>query len=360
MTAKEILHSFSETLLQDERILSPRERELLSNLLQHARSRSADRSNETVSEVIAHALGETVAQRAFTVLGGQIVEQILQDGASNSDMNPTVSLARSGPRPPKPNTVPETVFKTSGPRPPQPSPGPGTAPSSPRPPQPSPGPGMLKRVEPNTSAAVMERPEFLPARYALLDEFLVPDELNEVIQYALAHEADFALSEVVAPGDAGSGIDYEYRRSRVLMDLGAHQTLILNRIQATLPLVMQKLGSEVFPITRIEAQMTASNHGDFFRHHNDNGQGEIASRELTFVYFFHREPKAFQGGELRIYDSRLDNGEYCGKGQYHTIVPEQNQIVFFPSSLLHEITPVECSSGAFADSRFTVNGWFHR
>jgi len=361
MTSKEILHSFSETLLQDERILSPRERELLSNLLQHARSNSANRSNETVSEVIAHAVGETVAQRAFAVLGGQIVEQILQDGAQNSDLNPTVSLSMSGPRPPKPNSVSEKSLKTSGPRPPQPSPGPGTAPSSgPRPPQPSPGPGMLKRVESATSAALMERPEFLPAQYALLDEFLVPDELNEVIQYALAHEADFALSEVVAPGDGGSGIDYEYRRSRVLMDLGAHQTLILNRIQAALPLVMQKLGSEVFPITRIEAQMTASNDGDFFRHHNDNGQDEIASRELTFVYFFHREPKAFQGGELRIYDSRRENDEYRSTGQYQTIVPEQNQIVFFPSSLLHEITPVECSSRAFADSRFTVNGWFHR
>ena len=99
------------------------------------------------------------------------------------------------------------------------------------------------------------------------------------------------------------------------MDLGAHRTVILNRIQTALPLAMQKLGSEVFPITRIEAQMTASNDGDFFLHHNDNGQGEIASRELTFVYFFHREPRAFQGGELRIYDSRLENGEYCSTGR---------------------------------------------
>src|SRR5437868_12291147 len=360
MPSQEILHSFSETLLQDERILSPRERELLSNLLQHARSNSANRSNQAVAEVIAHAVGETVAQRAFAVLGSQIVEQILQDGAQKSDLNRTVSGAMSGPRPPKPNTMIETAFKTSGPRPPQPSPGPGTPPTSgPRPPQLSPS-GMVKGAEAVTSAALMERPEFLPAQYALLDEFLVPDELSELIRYALAHEADFALSEVVAPGDIGSGVDYESRRSRVLMDLGAHRTVILNRIQTALPLAMQKLGSEVFPITRIEAQMTASNDGDFFLHHNDNGQGEIASRELTFVYFFHREPKAFQGGELRIYDSRRENDEYRSTGQYQTIVPEQNQIVFFPSSLLHEITPVECSSRAFADSRFTVNGWFHR
>jgi Rps23 Pro-64 3,4-dihydroxylase Tpa1-like proline 4-hydroxylase len=27
---------------------------------------------------------------------------------------------------------------------------------------------------------------------------------------------------------------------------------------------------------------------------------------------------------------------------------------------LHEITAVHCRSRAFADSRFTVNGWLHR
>jgi Rps23 Pro-64 3,4-dihydroxylase Tpa1-like proline 4-hydroxylase len=41
-------------------------------------------------------------------------------------------------------------------------------------------------------------------------------------------------------------------------------------------------------------------------------------------------------------------------------VPQQNQIVFFPCSVLHEITAIECSSRAFADSRFTLNGWLHK
>jgi Rps23 Pro-64 3,4-dihydroxylase Tpa1-like proline 4-hydroxylase len=206
----------------------------------------------------------------------------------------------------------------------------------------------------------MERPEFLPAQFVVLDEFLVPEELNSIMEYTQSREGDFQLSEVIAPGQTGSTLDYEHRRSRVLMDIGEHQAVVLNRIQAYLPRVLQKMGREVFPVTRVEAQITASNDGDFFRNHNDNGQDEIASRELTFVYFFHREPKAFRGGELRIYDSRWENGEYVSTGNYQTIVPEQNQVVFFPSSLLHEITPVECSSRAFADSRFTVNGWFHR
>jgi Rps23 Pro-64 3,4-dihydroxylase Tpa1-like proline 4-hydroxylase len=47
-------------------------------------------------------------------------------------------------------------------------------------------------------------------------------------------------------------------------------------------------------------------------------------------------------------------------GSFQSIPPRQNQIVFFPCSVLHEITPVKCSSGAFADSRFTLNGWLHK
>jgi len=114
----------------------------------------------------------------------------------------------------------------------------------------------------------------------------------------------------------------------------------------------------------VEAQITASNDGDFFGAHCDDAQELIASRRLTFVYFFHGEPRQFEGGELRLHDSRgsephTGTGSYQ-TGSYQTIVPQQNQIVFFPCSMLHEITPVECSSRAFADSRLTLNGWLHK
>jgi len=116
---------------------------------------------------------------------------------------------------------------------------------------------------------------------------------------------------------------------------------------------------EEFPVTRVEAQITASNDADFFGAHCDDAQELIASRRLTFVYFFHGEPRQFEGGELRLHDSP-GSEQKVSTGSYQTIVPQQNQIVFFPCSVLHEITPVECPSRAFADSRFTLNGWLHR
>jgi Rps23 Pro-64 3,4-dihydroxylase Tpa1-like proline 4-hydroxylase len=231
---------------------------------------------------------------------------------------------------------------------------------TPRPPGPNP-PGISKeRQELARGTLVMDEPEFLLANCVVLDEFLAPAELKALNQYVLEHENEFALSEVVAPGATEGAVEFEHRRSRVLMDLGPHREVILDRLRNCLPQALKRLGREPFPISRIEAQITASNDGDYFRWHTDNGQDEVACREITFVYFFHREPKPFRGGELRLYDSRRKNGGYVPTSNYRGIEPQQNQMVLFVSSLTHEITPLEMPNGRFSDSRFTVNGWLNR
>jgi SM-20-related protein len=208
----------------------------------------------------------------------------------------------------------------------------------------------------------LDAPGIARAGCVVLDEFLAPQELDELVNYALQHEAEFQSSAVVSPSGDPGAIDYDHRRSRVLMDLGKHEQIILERIRGVLPRVQEQLGVEEFPITHVEAQVTASNDGDFFGAHSDDSQETIASRRITFVYFFHREPRPFEGGELRLHDSRGSEHRGAGSyqtGSYQTIVPQPNQIVFFPCSVLHEITAVECPSRAFADSRFTLNGWLH-
>jgi Rps23 Pro-64 3,4-dihydroxylase Tpa1-like proline 4-hydroxylase len=197
----------------------------------------------------------------------------------------------------------------------------------------------------------------VPARFAVLDNFLPPGLVRDLTRYALAHERDFRVSEVV-PAERESVIDDHYRRSRVLMNIGAPEEDIVGRLNACLARVLRRLGRDACPIAHVDVQITASNDGDFFRVHTDSGAGDAASRAVTFVYFFHREPAPFRGGELRIYDSRLEHGEYVSAGGGTSIIPKRNRVVFFPSSLMHEVMPVACPSRAFADSRFTVNGWF--
>jgi len=412
MTPKQILDSFSETLMQDARILSPQERELVATLLQHAKAATADNpeTQEAVNAVIASAVGETVAQRAFAVLGGSIVERILEGGAlplgdsarertadtlagsinlgqPQPPSGPGVKAPRTEPQPPSgPKREPQPPSSpVRVPGQPQPPSGPGVRPPhkephrpqrdtpvAPSPKQPQPPSLPMEQPQPpsphgarttvlsETKPAVAERSLVLPAQCVVLDEFLAPQELEELTRYTLEHEADFTASEVIAPTADGGIVNYEHRRSFVLMDLAHHQDMILARIKSVLPQVLEKLGMEEFSIAGVEVQVTASNEGDFFHFHSDNGSDRVASRYLTFVYFFHREPRQFEGGELRIHDARLEEGSYVSEGSYQTIVPQQNQIVFFPCELMHEITPVNCGSQLFADSRFTLNGWLRR
>ena len=385
MTPKQILDSFSETLMQDERILSAQERALVSTLLQHAKTATATNSQteEAVRTVIASAVGEIVAQRAFGVLGGSIVERILESSSSTDFervevMGPKDPQTPTAPGPPgvkAPRKEPQPPSHAT-PRDPQPPTHPSpTAPGQPQPPRvpmgipgvPSPSPdpqtpshGVTTTVVSRASTAVAERPEKLPARCVVLDEFLAPQELEQLTRFTLEHEADFQTSEVLSPQAEGGMVNYDHRRSRVLMDLGHHQDLMLERIQTVLPEVLKKLDMDEFSPAAVEAQITASNDGDFFHFHSDNASDRVASRYLTFVYFFHREPQPFEGGELRIHDAHLEGNEYVSEGSYQSIVPRQNQIVFFPCQLMHEITEVKCPSQHFADSRFTVNGWLRR
>jgi Rps23 Pro-64 3,4-dihydroxylase Tpa1-like proline 4-hydroxylase len=354
MTAKEMMESLSDALMSDARILSVQERELLANLLRRAKI-SVGAENHVVTDTITRLVGELVAERAYGVLRHSIARRLIEQPLPESgDLSTEVrqngaEAAGSALRPSQRSGM------NFQPHPPSPQ---GPLPPSPGPPGPRAATGQKTLTR--KSVALLETAEVLPANYLVLDEFLAPAEVDALMKYTLEQEAGFQISEVIAPGAEGGGIDYEHRRSRVLMDLGKHEDVIVNRIRSCWPRVLSKLGHEDFAVSRVEAQITASNDGDFFHWHTDDGHPDTAAREITFVYFFHREPKAFRGGELRIYDSKLHNGAYVATENYRVAVPQQNQMVLFDSGLAHEISPVECASKAFADSRFTVNGWFRR
>ncbi len=358
MTAKQVLDAFSETLMRDERILTSQERELLRSLLQNAREASGNPETQTaVNAVIARSVGETVAQRAFALLGSSIVEQIIAHSPrSGAEENKRSGILRAGtPTPPQP-----------------PSPVPAEKPPDP-PAEEQPTESTSVRVEaswPTTAQSmhafsgggvgVMEAPAIVEAQSVVLDEFLAPQEMEELICFTQRHEMKFKNSTVISPSGEPGTSDYTHRRSQVLMDLGPHEDVILNRVRGVLPRVLEQLGMEEFAVRRTETQITASNDGDFFHAHRDDSQHRVATRRITFVYFFHREPNPFEGGELRLRDSRVIEDHPVAADSYQAILPRQNQIVFFPCSTLHEITAVRCRSRIFADSRFTVNGWLHQ
>lgn len=204
---------------------------------------------------------------------------------------------------------------------------------------------MLDTVRPNS-------------RIIVYDEFLVAEEWRDLLDFTLARAPSFGVTNVLTNGT--DHVDFDTRRSVVLFDLEHIRPLFVGRLLAFFPQVLADLDYPWFPVSHVEVQLTGTGDGEFFRAHTDDGSGEVSTRAITFVYFFYREPCAFAGGELRIYDTVWDDDGVHATGPYRSVFPAQNQVVFFPSWYLHEILPVSSPSGRFEDRRFTVNGWLHR
>ncbi len=193
----------------------------------------------------------------------------------------------------------------------------------------------------------------LISRYVQMDNFFTPAEKNKLIKYVLAKESAFVTTSTSTNAD-------DYRRSMVLYSFPEFSELMINRIKAILPDVLRKLNLPSFSVGDIETQLTMHNDNNYYKIHNDSCSPDIATRFFTYVYYFNREPKAFFGGELQIYDSKIENNFYVASETFRTVEPRNNSIVFFLSRYMHEVLPVSCPSKAFADSRFTINGWVRR
>lgn len=193
---------------------------------------------------------------------------------------------------------------------------------------------------------------FQPAQFTQITAFL-----SEVDRANLLNDVLNRADQFVATSTSTGAI--EYRESRILYNVEAYGWIV-QKIEAALPEVLQNWQIQPFQIAEIEMQLTAHNHGHYYKIHNDNGSEDAATRSISYVYYFNREPKQFSGGALRIYDLNSENGYYVQAQSYQTIEPINNSIVFFPSHFLHEVLPVTCDSRSFADSRFTLNGWIRR
>jgi SM-20-related protein len=193
----------------------------------------------------------------------------------------------------------------------------------------------------------------------VVDEFLPPQYVEPVMAWVIDQRHQFSPSKVMSPSATSGAEDAAFRRSKVMFQPGPVRELFERRLLTVVDSVRAALRLPHVPLAGIELQVTASNDGDFFRCHNDNAVTVVAARSLTFVYFLHREPKPYQGGHLTLYETTRQDGHALPGEELMDIKPVRNRMVFFPSHLMHEVRPVRCPSKAFADSRFTINGWYH-
>ncbi|MGD1807522.1 2OG-Fe(II) oxygenase [Dapis sp. BLCC M126] len=199
----------------------------------------------------------------------------------------------------------------------------------------------------------------LPINYLQIDNFLQPQELEAALTLAIQNKSNFTDSSV---HNKSTNQVKKFRQSSVLHhkfypEIAAS---IQNKVLKTLPSVLAKLNHQNFSTSNIVIQLTAHNDNCFYTIHSDANTEMTATREMSYVYYFYQQPKSFSGGELVIYETKVEGNNLSKHNDFKAIEPRNNSIIFFPSRYLHEVLPVSCPTKAFEDSRFTFNGWIRR
>ena len=205
---------------------------------------------------------------------------------------------------------------------------------------------------------------FWPAPFVWMTDFLAPEECDRLLALGVArHEGLTPVETAIGHKDGGSSstVDPEVR---VGLEADARTTKearlrIVPKIRSVLPDVLARLGMAGLDRYQLEVAMRVYLTGGFFQAHRDSAYEAFRSRKLSFVYFFHRRPRRFSGGDLLLYDTDVDAGA-CDSAAFSRITPLRNGIVFFPSACWHQATPVQCGTDDFEDGRWVLNGHVRR
>jgi PKHD-type hydroxylase len=141
-----------------------------------------------------------------------------------------------------------------------------------------------------------------------------------------------------------NSIDHKIRNSKVRWVNNNEETAwIYEKINS----LIQYVNSNYFrfDLNYIEPlQLTEydQSYGGFYTKHVDHGYDKNTTRKLSFVMFL-SDPSEYEGGELLLYNSAEPIKPDASKGR----------IVFFPSYVLHEVTPTT------KGTRNTLVGWIH-
>jgi len=188
--------------------------------------------------------------------------------------------------------------------------------------------------------------------HLIIDDFLSAGECADLLRWVHDNRDRFR------PAKTDQGVQAEARDALSLRDLGPWTDLLRERALARCTGWIARLKVTPFEPSLVDLELAAHNHGSHFTIHSDTYRSGVPARGdrmLSAVYYFHEEPRRFAGGALRLH--RL--GARAGDTGLD-ISPDHGRLVIFPSWWPHEVLRVSCETGAFEDSRFSLNCWIHR
>jgi hypothetical protein len=193
-----------------------------------------------------------------------------------------------------------------------------------------------------------------PAPFLAIDNFLPREVHDRVLADLIACQSDFQSNRMTG------------RDSLVLINPQSVQP-VLDEIERRFDELITKLaalGAPVEDVTHCRLEVpsaTATGHANFHAPHIDNdplsGIEFVLARRVSFAWYAFQEPKAFEGGDLRLWDFAeipSERGPWTPAATWADHACTNNSLLVFSSSSRHEVLPVRMFQGEFADRRFAV------
>ena len=223
------------------------------------------------------------------------------------------------------------------------------------------GPGRLKAARLSALLEGRGLPEAPPhgahpAPFVRMKDFLTTQECDRLFALALARREHFGAATVVDNAEEGGRVKPETRITLELKPRARQDVRLwfLPRIEQVIPEIVARLCLEDPGRYHITMNMRVYPAGGFYTIHCDNSVALFRDRVLSFICFFHPEPRRFSGGDLLLYDSNQRGGHPVPA--FSRIEPFRGGIVFFMCEDWHQVTPVECDSEDFGAGRFVLSG----
>lgn len=188
-----------------------------------------------------------------------------------------------------------------------------------------------------------------PFDHLIVDNFLQLNEFNLAFAESLILQ-----TAMIGPSETGSSADIVdgkpiFRKSNVGIFL---DSVYADRKYSNILTSFYKIFTEEFigkidtknwlykkylPKTNLDYTLLQSyGDGDYYKSHCDEGL-------ITAITLLHKTPKEYSGGQLVF--PEYDN---------YTVDLKSNQMIMFPSGILHEVLPVKRNKNNFDGNRFTV------
>jgi len=223
---------------------------------------------------------------------------------------------------------------------------------------------MLKRPPPAMPSRFCWLTFAVAAAYAaamllpvcVIDGFLGEEKSARLLDFAIRNQHLFAPSGV---HDMAATQQYGLRRSSLSLVDGHDEALsdFIAAVDANFERLRKAVGVRDFVVSEREIDLVAHLDGHHYRRHVDiltqDARAETtADRMISLVYYVHKQPQAFSGGELDLFA--------IGSEETRRVEPRHDRLVAFSPMAPHEVRNVTLPGNQFADARFSVACWLCR